>query len=79
VPKSATPVIVDFKEWCPPCHQVALLGKDCQRLHGKVIVAKVNTDENPEWVSYEISGIPTAVRCRRQDVYRQTGAVPFGY
>ena len=48
---------------------------------GKVMVAKVNTDENPEWAGqFEVSGIPTMLFVAGgKIVYRQVGAVPFGY
>ena len=81
--KSPTPVIVDFwAPWCGPCRQVApSLEKIANDYDGKVIVAKVNTDENPEWMqNYEISGIPTMLFVADgKIVYRQVGAVPFGY
>jgi len=81
--KSATPVIVDFwAPWCGPCRQVApSLEKIANDYDGKVVVAKINTDENPEWMNhYEISGIPTMLFVAGgKIVYRQVGAVPFGY
>ena len=81
--KSATPVIVDFwAPWCGPCRQVApSLEKIANDYDGKVVVAKINTDENPEWMNhYEISGIPTMLFVAGgKIVYRQVGAVPFGF
>jgi thioredoxin 1 len=81
--KSATPVIVDFwAPWCGPCRQVApSLEKIATDYDGKVIVAKVNTDENPHWMEeYQISGIPTMLFVADgKIVYRQVGAVPFGH
>jgi thioredoxin 1 len=83
VMKSATPVIVDFwAPWCGPCRQVApSLEKIAADYDGKVVVAKVNTDENPEWAGqFEVSGIPTMLFVAEgKIVYRQVGAVPFGY
>jgi len=57
------------------------LEKIAKDYDGKVIVAKVNTDENPEWMQqYEISGIPTMLFVANgKIVYRQVGAVPFGF
>jgi thioredoxin 1 len=45
------------------------------------MVAKVNTDENPRWAQeYEVSGIPTMLFVAGgKEVYRQVGAVPYGY
>ena len=80
--QSPTPVVVDFwAEWCPPCKQIApSLEKISNDYAGKLIVAKVNTDENPECVQqFEVSGIPTMLFVAGgKVVYRQVGAVPFG-
>jgi len=45
---------------------------------GKVIVAKVNTDENPEWaMKYGVQGIPTMLFIAGgKIVHRQMGALP---
>ena len=77
------PVLVDFwAPWCGPCRQVApSLEKIAAEYDGKVVVAKVNTDDNPEWAQkFEVSGIPTMLFVAEgKVVYRQVGAVPFGY
>lgn len=60
--ESEVPVIVDFwAPWCTPCKMVApLLETIAQEYDGKLIVAKVNTDENPKWaMRYGVQGIPT--------------------
>jgi len=56
------PVLVDFwAEWCGPCKQIApSLDEISEELEGKVSLAKVNIDENPETPSkYGVRGIPT--------------------
>jgi thioredoxin 1 len=81
--QSPVPVIVDFwAPWCGPCRQIApSLEKIAKDYDGKLIVAKVNTDENPEWaMRFEVRGIPTMLFVAGgKVVYTQVGAMPFGY
>ena len=78
--ESEVPVIVDFwAPWCGPCHMVApILDEVAKEYSGKVIVAKVNTDENPNWATqYGVRGIPTMLFIKGgEEVDRQVGAVP---
>ena len=78
--QSSVPVIVDFwAPWCNPCKMVApILDKLANEYAGKIIVAKVNTDENPEWMmKYGIQGIPTMLFVANgKIVHRQVGALP---
>jgi thiol-disulfide isomerase/thioredoxin len=54
------------------------LEKFSQEFAGKVVVAKVNTDENSEWASkYGVQGIPTLLFVHGGKViHRQVGALP---
>ena len=79
--KSAIPVLVDFwAPWCAPCRMVApVLDKIAPEYEGKLIVAKVNTDESTKWaVKYGVSGIPTLLFIAGgQVVNQQVGAVSY--
>ena len=60
--QSNVPVIVDFwAPWCGPCKMIApVLEKVAKESAGKLIVAKVNTDENQQWAGkFNVRGIPT--------------------
>ncbi len=74
------PVIVDFwAPWCGPCKMVSpMLEKAAKEYDGRLIVAKVNTDENPEWaMKYGVQGIPTMLFIYGgKIVHRQVGALP---
>ena len=74
------PVVVDFwAPWCGPCKMVnPILDKLAVENAGKLLVAKVNTDENPEWASkFGVQGIPTILFVSGgKVVHRQVGALP---
>ncbi len=78
--KSELPVIVDFwAPWCGPCKMVApTLDKLAREYAGKLLIAKVNTDEDPEWAGrYGVQGIPTMLLVfNGKIVHRQVGALP---
>lgn len=75
--KNTLPVFVDFfAPWCGPCKMaepvIEELAKDYE---GKVVIAKINVDENPGISSkFDVMSIPTTIMFNKgQEVGRQTG------
>lgn len=80
VMQSTIPTVVDFwAPWCGPCRMVApVLDKLAKEYAGKLLVAKVNTDDNPDWaMKFGVQGIPTMLFVADgKVVHRQVGALP---
>lgn len=56
------PVVVDvWAQWCPPCHAIsASLAELAVELDGKMTVATLDADENPQTCrDYQVRSLPT--------------------
>ncbi len=82
VVNAEVPVVVDYwAEWCAPCRQIApALEEIASELEGRVNIAKMNVDENPQTPSkFGVRGIPTLMLFKDGEVAStKIGALPKG-
>jgi thioredoxin 1 len=74
--KEGKPVFVDFyAEWCGPCKMAApIVDKLAGDYEGKVIIAKVNVDENQVAREYGVMSIPTVIMVKDgEEIDRKIG------
>lgn len=80
VKNSDVPVVVDFwAEWCGPCKQIGpALEELSSEMAGKVKIAKVNVDENPNSpAQMGVRGIPALFIFKDGEVIsNRAGAAP---
>ncbi len=73
-------VVVDFyADWCGPCRMLApVIEELAKEMKGKVVFAKLNTDENPKTaMKYRVMSIPTLIMFKNgKMVDRNVGALP---
>ncbi|MGN1092047.1 MAG: thioredoxin [Monoglobaceae bacterium] len=75
VVKSDIPVVVDFwATWCGPCRMLGpVLADIAEQYEGKVKVAKVNVDEEPELaMRFNVSSIPMLLYFKNGEILNKS-------
>lgn len=71
---ATVPVVVDFwAEWCTPCKMIAPILDEIASDHdGKILIAKLNVDENPNLArDYDVMSIPTLIVFRGFEIQKR--------
>lgn len=80
VQDSKVPVLLDFyADWCGPCKMLGpIIDELAEEYEGRALVAKVNTESNPQLSQYfKIKSIPTMLMIHQGVVHeRFNGIIP---
>lgn len=73
--KSDVPVLVDFwATWCGPCRMLSpVLTEIAEQYEGKLKVAKVNVDEEPELaMKFKVASIPMLLYFKNGEIFNKS-------